>query len=318
MASRSVGCSCLFGLGLLLAMPQAVTQQRARPAPAPPSIGRNAPQQKVQDPKAEADRAEKTTTEGKSEEPKSTAQASTFPESVQADVSTRTVAVTSSFTGTEIVVFGAVDNSQQPSAEAGFYDVIIVVEGAPSRLVSRKKSQVFGMWLNTSSVTFEAVPSYYAIASTRPLEEIAPKELLEAYKIGFQHIRMMTAFGKAEGLSTQDITDFRDAVVRLKQKEGLYVADEYGVAFIGRSLFRSSIQFPANVSVGPFETRVYLFHNEKLLSEYDVRLNLEREGIERHLHDFAFNYPLFYGLVTVSIAIGAGLLASTIFSRASH
>ncbi len=52
-------------------------------------------------------------------------------ESVEADASTRQVAITSSFTGTEILVFGTVENSVQPSAEAGTYDVVVVVEGAP-------------------------------------------------------------------------------------------------------------------------------------------------------------------------------------------
>ena len=72
--------------------------------------------------------------------------------------------------------------------------------------------------------------------------------------------------------------------MRLKQKQGLYVQEQYSVAFIGRSLFRATIELPANVTVGPFETRVYLFRDEKLLSQYTVRLNLEREGLERHLH----------------------------------
>ena len=60
--------------------------------------------------------------------------------SVQADVSARTVSVTSSFNGTEIVIFGAVDNSQQPSAESGYYDVVIVVEGVPGRVVARRRT----------------------------------------------------------------------------------------------------------------------------------------------------------------------------------
>ena len=84
---------------------------------------------------------------------------------MQADVHTRSVAVTSSFSGIEIVVFGAVHNSRQPSAESGYYDVVIVLEGTPSRLVARKKSNVAGMWINTHSITFESVPSYYAIVS---------------------------------------------------------------------------------------------------------------------------------------------------------
>jgi Putative transmembrane protein (Alph_Pro_TM) len=55
-------------------------------------------------------------------------------EAIQADVSMRSVAVTSSFNGTEVVIFGAVDNSRQASAESGLYDVVIVVEGTPTKL----------------------------------------------------------------------------------------------------------------------------------------------------------------------------------------
>jgi len=239
-------------------------------------------------------------------------------ESVQADVSARTVSVTSSFNGTEIVIFGAVDNSQQPSAESGYYDVVIVVEGVPGRVVARRKNNVAGLWLNTSSATFDAVPSYYAVASTRPLDEIASEEFRASHGIGFQHLRMTPAFGQAQALSSEDLKEFREAVIRLKQKDGLYVQDPYSVAFIGRSLFRSAIELPANVTVGPFTTRVFLFRDEKLLSQYSVRLTLEREGLERHLHSFAFGYPTLYGFVTVAIAIAAGLLASTVFRKPAH
>jgi uncharacterized protein (TIGR02186 family) len=233
-------------------------------------------------------------------------------------VSARNVAVTSSFNGTEIVIFGAVDNSQQPSAESGYYDVLIVVEGVPGRLVARHKNNVAGLWLNTSSATFDLVPSYYAMASTRPLEEIAPEEFRALHGIGFDHLRFTPAVGQAQALSTEDLKEFRAAIIRLKKKQGLYVKDDYGVAFIGRSLFRASIELPANVTVGPFETRVYLFREEKLLSKYTVRLNLEREGLERHLHVFAFSYPTLYGLATVAIAVAAGLIASAAFRRPAH
>lgn len=238
-------------------------------------------------------------------------------ESVQADVSARNVAVTSSFNGTEIVIFGAVDGSQQPSAESGYYDVVIVVEGVPGRLVARRKNNIAGLWLNTSAALFDLVPSYYAIASTRPVEEIIPEEYRSVHGIGFRHLRFRPAVGQQYALSTEDLNDFRDAVVRLKQKQGLYVRDNFGVAFIGRSLFRASIVLPANVTVGPFETRVMLFRDEKLLSQYSVRLTLEREGTERYLHAFAFSYPTFYGLATVLIAVAAGLLASALFRKAN-
>jgi uncharacterized protein (TIGR02186 family) len=241
-------------------------------------------------------------------------------ETVQADVSTKTVPVTSSFTGTEIVVFGAVDNSRQPAAEAGTYDIVIVVEGTPGRLAVRKKSRMGGIWLNTRNANFDDVPSYYAIWSTRPLEDIASEATMIGYEIGFDHVRM-TPVGGTESAGTSsklpaaDAGEFRTALVRLKTQEGLYVKNEFGVSFIGRSLFRANIALPPNVTVGPFDTRVYLFRNEKLLSQYNVRLNLEREGVERYLHNFAFSWPLIYGVATVLLAIAAGLAAATVSGK---
>jgi uncharacterized protein (TIGR02186 family) len=239
-------------------------------------------------------------------------------ESVQADVSARTVAVTSSFNGIEILIFGAVDNSQQPSSESGYYDIVIVVEGVPSRIVARRKAHVAGLWLNTSAATFDNVPSFYAIASSRPIDEIASDEFRATHGIGLQHVRFPLAFGQQDALSTADLKEFREAVIRLKGKQGLYIESPFTVAFSGRSLFRSTIELPANVTVGPFDTRVYLFRDQQLLSQYAVRLTLEREGLERHLHAFAFGFPALYGLTTVAIAIAAGLLASTVFRKAAH
>ncbi|HWB44364.1 MAG TPA: TIGR02186 family protein [Hyphomicrobiaceae bacterium] len=238
-------------------------------------------------------------------------------ETVQADVSARTVPVTSSFNGTQIVIFGAVDNSQQPSPESGYYDVVIVVEGVPGRVVSRRKSNVAGLWLNTSSATFDNVPSYYAVASSRPIEEIAPDEFWASHGIGLKHLRIPPAFGKAQGLTTEEVNDFRKAIIQIKEKQGLYVQAPFAAGFNGRSLFSAKIELPANVTVGPFETRVFLFHDEKLLSQYSVKLYLEREGLERHIHAFAFRQPVLYGLATVAIAIAAGLVASAIFNRST-
>lgn len=274
-------------------------RQRAEPLPPPPLVM----PKNLQQPQT-------------SQQPATQAQ-SLPPETIQADISTRRVAVTSSFAGTEIVVFGAVENSRQESAESGLYDIVIVVVGTPSRLVARKKAKVAGIWLNADSVDFLSVPSYYTIASTRPLDEVASEELLKAAAIGFEHVPMVLSEEAAQRPAAE-IKEFRDAVVRMKRKEKLFQLDQYNVAFIGKSLFRASIDVPANVTVGSFETRVFLFKHGELLSRYTGRLNLEREGLEDRLHAFAFKYPLSYGLLTVALALASGLLASTLFRKGSH
>ena len=237
------------------------------------------------------------------------------PENVEVDVSTRSVAVTSSFTGTEIIVFGSVDHSRQTTAEAGYYDVVVVVEGTPLPIVARRKSNVAGIWLNTESIRFASLPSYYAIASTRPLDEIADANIFSDYGVGLEHVRMTAVTRPQTTAGIANLDAFKQAVIRLKEKAGLYVVNQYGVAFIGRSLFRSSIALPANVPVGPLVARVYLFREGRMLSAQSANVTLERAGVERLLHGFAFQLPLLYGLATVLLAVSAGLFASTLFRR---
>ena len=236
-------------------------------------------------------------------------------EVVEADVSSRAIAITSAFTGTEIVVFGSVLHSRQPSAEAGYYDVIAVLEGVPEPIVTRRKSNVAGVWVNTDSFDFESVPSYYAIASTRPIEEIADEAFLKQHAIGLDYARLSPAARSVVNSSPEDLKAFKEAVVRIREKDGLYFKADYAVIFIGKSLFRASIALPANVPVGPLTARVYLFREGELLSSFQQQVRLEREGLERLLYWFAMRYPALYGLVTVMVAIIAGLLASALFRR---
>src|SRR5690606_28870625 len=127
-------------------------------------------------------------------------------------VSTRTIAVTSAFKGTEIVVFGSVVNSRQPSAEAGYYDVIVVLEGMPIPVTVRRKANVAGLWINTDAVNFESVPSFYAIASTRPIEEIADDAFLERNAIGHDYARLSPAAHSVIETQPGEIKDYKDAV----------------------------------------------------------------------------------------------------------
>ncbi len=237
-------------------------------------------------------------------------------ESVQADISTRTVAITSSFTGTEIIVFGAVENAYKPEDDINPYDVVVVVEGVGNALVLRRKSSVAGVWLNTEAVRFSSVPSYYALASTRPLDEITESHILDQHGIGFNHISMVFERQPGEPDAEQNVRrKSKSAIVRLKRKQGLYVEERFGTVFVGPSLFRTSINLPANVPVGPLTARVHLFRDGILLDTFESKVQLAREGIGRYIYNFAIGYPLFYGIFTVLIAAGSGWVASTYFSN---
>ncbi len=236
-------------------------------------------------------------------------------EEVQADVSTRTVAITSNFTGTEIIVFGAISNTRPVNTAEEQYDVVVVVEGVGEELVARRKSNVGGIWINTSAVVFRAVPSYYAISSSKPVDEITEPLLLDQHDIGFQHITLTPKSRERLKVQESELNEFRAGILRNKQKQRLYVENEFGVVFVGDNLFRATIDLPANVPVGPLKTRVHLFREGILLDTFESEVQLAREGVGRYLYNFAIGYPLLYGIVAVIVAAGSGWAASTYFSR---
>jgi uncharacterized protein (TIGR02186 family) len=311
-ARRLVRLTMLAALAAWCIAPdRAAAQDAAQPGAKLPDWGqplrKNAQRSRKADPKAPAPKPARRGAER--------AEPEDAKEVVEADVSSRTIAVTSAFTGTEVVVFGSVVNSRQPSAEAGYYDVIVVLEGMPTPLTARRKSNVAGLWVNTHAVNFESVPSYYAIASTRPIEEIAEAPLLERYAIGHDYARLSPAAHSVIETQPGEIKDYKDAVIRLKQKDGLYIKRDYAVIFIGKSLFRASIALPANVPVGPLTARVYLFREGELLSSFQSRVRLERSGVELWLYRAAMRHPVYYGLGAVLVAALAGLIASMPFRR---
>ena len=193
--------------------------------------------------------------------------------------------------------------------------MVVVVEGVGSSLVARRKSNVGGIWVNTDARRFRHIPSYYAIASTRPLDEITEGIILDQHGIGFEHISMPLDASVDSAPDPSKVANYKAAVIRLKQKQRLYVQDEFGVVFVGKSLFRATIDLPANVPVGPLTTRVHLFREGILLDTFTSKVQLSREGIGRYLYTFAIGYPLLYGIAAVFVAAGAGWAASAFFSR---
>ena len=232
------------------------------------------------------------------------------PEVVQSDISMREISIQSNFTGVEIVLFGSIDFSKAPAPDEKPYDVIMVVRGPDRPLVVRRKERIAGLWMNGDSKTFSAVPDFYAVLASRPFRAIASKETLKPLGIGFANLD----YGKTvEGDNTDD--EFRANLIRLQQERRLFQESDDAISFIGRSLFRGSVDLPVNVPIGRYTTQVFLFRDGKLLSQSQSSLQVHKVGLERVVYMLAYRYPLTYGLLAVLIAMSAGLLAWTAFRR---
>ncbi|WP_207455782.1 TIGR02186 family protein [Azospirillum sp. SYSU D00513] len=228
--------------------------------------------------------------------------ANVWGQQLVADLSSHLVAINTGFTGTDVVLFGSTD---------GQGDVAIVVTGPRGSVTVRRKDRVAGIWLNTQSVRFEQVPAYYAVATSRPLDQVVDRPMLERHQIGLPHLQL----DPGRVLPAEDLAAFRAALIRNKQREGLYGITLGQVAFLGERLFRTNIYFPANVPTGMYTVEAMLIRDGEVVTAQTTPLVVSKVGFSAEIYEIARHEPVAYGVAAVIGAIAAGWLAGAIFRR---
>jgi uncharacterized protein (TIGR02186 family) len=239
-------------------------------------------------------------------------QPQTVRETIEIGASTTEIAITSDFRGADFTMFGALNNPDQLLLAIGQYDVIVTLAGPLDLATVRKKERVFGIWVNTSSISFEPLPESYALASTRDVNSIASPEVLNDIGLGVNHLPLITAGYAGE---PDNIGEFRQAYRRLKLSDGIYRNDETGVRLERTGLFWATLRLPANVPNGVHTARAYLFKSGDFIAQRELRLRVVKTGIEQAITDAAHQTPLAYGMLCVLIAVITGWSASILFRK---
>ena len=218
------------------------------------------------------------------------------------------VEINSSYAGTSIVVFGAIEGSD--STPASPKDVVVVIRGPDADMTVRRKARIAGLWINRDQMMLGGMPAYYYVASSRPLANIASAQTLERYQLGLAHVTpqsMSTHYAaKAE--------PFRIAAIGERARDGLY-AETQNVEFLSYSLFRVRVPIPATVPRGEYTVEAYLFRDGTVTSAQSTPLFVDQKGLERRLYRFAHSDPYTYGLSAVLMAMTLGWLSSLLIRQ---
>jgi uncharacterized protein (TIGR02186 family) len=221
-------------------------------------------------------------------------------EGLVADLTSHLIAITTGFTGASVVLFGATD---------GPGDVIVTVRGPEREMTVRRKSWVAGIWVNTQQVTFANLPSFYAVAASRPISDILSPAAAAFYRLGMANLKLVAATPAPSVV----VDAFRTALERTQQEAGLFVERMGKVDFLGERLFRTTITFPANVPTGTYLVEVFLVRDKDIVSGQTTPLVVSRVGVDAAVFEFSTRQPGFYGAIAVLTAVVAGWLASLPF-----
>ena len=233
-------------------------------------------------------------------------------EALNIGISSTEIAIVPDFSGTDVTVFGAIENVDTALLAKGKYDIVVALEGPRDRITMRRKERVAGIWINRHSVVFEAMPESYSMTSTRLLPEIAGDLELVTHGVGLPRARIApTSFsGRAE-----EVALYRDAFLKLKTRSRLYQENPGGVKFVSSSLFAATIHIPADIPNGRHVIHGYLFKDGKVVDEQRLDMRVVKTGLEESITAAAFDQPLMYGVFAVLLAVLTGWAASLMFRR---
>lgn len=234
------------------------------------------------------------------------------PETIEIGLSTERIAITSNFVGTDLTIFGALDNADAQMERQGRYDIIVALVGPSQTVVVRRKSRVLGVWANTASIIFGNVPASYSLASTRSLSAITDATTYRQLGLGVDYLSLQPVLGVSP---IEHHVMFSDALRALKLQRGLYVERIGDVQFISPTLFRATLTIPANVPIGLHKAEAFLFRDGVFIRETTANLQIVKSGFENAVYDYAHGYGLLYGLFCVALAIFTGWAGRIVFRR---
>ena len=217
------------------------------------------------------------------------------------------VAITATFEGSDILVFGAVKR-EAPIADDSTLGVIVTVAGPDQAVMVRRKDRRLGIWVNTDAVEVDAAPSFYAVATSGPMREVLRDTEDLRYRISIPRAI------RSVGASVDDSLAFTQALMRIRKDRALYQVLEGEVDLEEETLFRTAITLPANLTEGDYEAHIFLTRDGTVIDEYITVIPVKKVGLERWLYNLAHEQAFLYGLMSLAIAIAAGWGASAAFS----
>ncbi|WP_374127349.1 MULTISPECIES: TIGR02186 family protein [unclassified Sphingomonas] len=227
------------------------------------------------------------------------------------DVSQRDIEIAYSFTGAELLLFGAIlyPGGRVPTERDA--DIVVVVKGPSQSILVREKQKIAGIWVNAARMRYLSAPSFYAIASSRPIDTLVDDRTRAIYELGLDSLQL----SPGSNTPSAEQSRFAQGLVALKRRTGLYYEAPRAVEIADRVLYRARLRIPARVPVGRFTAETFLIRDGRVLAAAVRDIDIRKSGFERFVARAADRNAFAYGLAAVALSVLLGWSAGWIARR---
>ncbi len=225
------------------------------------------------------------------------------------EISQHEVQVRQGFTGTELLLFGAILTPEGTRAGRD-YDIVVVLKGPTQSIVLREKQKVAGIWVNADSAEFRSAPAFFAVASSHPIKQIVDDKTAAIYELGLPWLQL----SPIGAYDPKEQSRFAAGLVDLMRRDGLYKEDFGGVKVSEQVLYQARIALPSNVQTGTYTAETFAITKGRVVASAVSRVEVKKLGFELAIARFADRQSLLYGLLAVCISVLMGWVAGRLFA----
>ncbi|AMK18744.1 MULTISPECIES: TIGR02186 family protein [Sphingobium] len=226
------------------------------------------------------------------------------------DVSQREVKIQYSFTGADLLLFGAIvyPDGRLPKKPA---EILVVLKGPDQSIIMREKQKVAGIWINADSARFRSAPSFYAVASSRPIAEVVDDRTAAIYELGVNKLQLSPSSLN----ESAELERFQAGLIDLRERAGLFAERPGSVEITQGVLYRARLPLPARVIVGDYTAETFLVQDGRVVAAAVRDIKIRKSGFERFMAVAAEQWPFLYGLTAILLAGGMGWAAGALARR---
>ena len=225
------------------------------------------------------------------------------------EVSQHEVQVRQDFIGTELLLYGAI--LEPDGRRAGRdYDIVVVLKGPTEAIRVREKEKILGIWVNAESTAFRSAPSFFAVASSRPIEDIVDERTAAIYELGLGYLQL----SPSGSIDPEEQQRFTAGLVDLRRRGGLYREEPGGVTISEQVLYQARISLPSNVQTGTYTAETFAITRGRVIASATAEFEVRKVGFERLVAEYADENSFWYGLLAVALSVFMGWLAGRLFA----
>ncbi|RJP22123.1 MAG: hypothetical protein C4520_08680 [Candidatus Abyssobacteria bacterium SURF_5] len=177
-----------------------------------------------------------------------------------------------------------------------------------------QKGKVGPLWMNIGTATIKGAPeTYFLFSSVDPLDSLAPGEVLEKHGLGYEALRAGVTVEHAQSQLDELFPEF----LKLKEEAGLYRTSPSSINLepteTGEKHLLAEIPIPANIPAGEYRVQLFCFNDREFSSNSSSKLTVVKVGLPEKVSALAFEHPAVYGILSILIAMAAGIFMGLIF-----